>query len=173
MTRSKVSVAVFARAYNLVRSMGILQLSWFRKAFISSYFLYKRLYEDPYWFLIRHRPELFLKGDILDIGANIGYTHACLRVRPVLLQKSTLRAGPGELQHAGGGDSAKALAGNYRAPPHCGWKRGRLGAALAQQGAFRGPRVVTPKFKESGVPGEEVASVTRDHGRRIRCVCAG
>src|SRR5258707_12618258 len=29
------------------------------------------------WFLIRHRPELFLKGDILDIGANIGYT-ACL-----------------------------------------------------------------------------------------------
>src|SRR5260370_39765228 len=57
--------------------MGILELSWLRKAFSSSYFLYKRLYEDPYWFLIRHRPELFLNGDILDIGANIGYT-ACL-----------------------------------------------------------------------------------------------
>src|SRR5260370_7614347 len=89
MTRSKVSVAVFARAYNLVRSMGILQLSWFRKAFISSYFLYKRLYEDPYWFLIRQRPELFLNGDILDIGANIGYTASFFPIPPLPSQNAS------------------------------------------------------------------------------------
>ena len=40
----------------------------------SSYFLYKRYLEDPFAALARKRPELFRGGDILDIGANIGYT---------------------------------------------------------------------------------------------------
>ncbi len=49
---------------------------------MSSYFLYKRLWEDPFWGLIHRRPELFGNGDVLDIGANIGYT-ACLFAQAV------------------------------------------------------------------------------------------
>jgi FkbM family methyltransferase len=42
--------------------------------FVPAYFLYKRWHEDPFWNLARRNPELFNDGDILDIGANIGYT---------------------------------------------------------------------------------------------------
>lgn len=65
------------RAYNLARRVGLLQQSWFRRIFLFSYFLYKRWYEDPFWTLARRHPELFAGGDILDVGANIGYT-ACV-----------------------------------------------------------------------------------------------
>jgi FkbM family methyltransferase len=46
----------------------------FSRVFLFSYFLYKRWYEDPFWALAKRHPELFGEGDILDIGANIGYT---------------------------------------------------------------------------------------------------
>ena len=39
-------------------------------------FLYKKLFEDPFWNLVRRQPKLFQNGDVLDIGANIGYTSA-------------------------------------------------------------------------------------------------
>lgn len=62
------------RAYNVARRAGLLEFSWFRRVFLFSYFLYKRWYEDPFFSLIKRHPELFQGGDILDIGANIGYT---------------------------------------------------------------------------------------------------
>src|SRR5271170_1819035 len=71
------SANIFTRAYNLARSTGILDLPLFRRVFLGSYFLYKRWYEDPFWALAKRSPELFAVGDILDIGANIGYT-ACV-----------------------------------------------------------------------------------------------
>lgn len=77
---SKNSIAVLTSVYSLARSVKLLQVGWFRRAFVSSYFLYKRLYEDPLWGLIQRRPELFANGDVLDIGANIGYT-SCLFAR--------------------------------------------------------------------------------------------
>ncbi len=77
---SRSSIEVFTGAYNLARRAKLLQIGWFRRAFVASYFLYKRLYEDPFWELVRSRPELFESGDVLDIGANIGYT-ACLFAR--------------------------------------------------------------------------------------------
>jgi len=46
----------------------------FKRFFLFAYFRYKRWYEDPFWALGRRSPELFAGGDILDIGANIGYT---------------------------------------------------------------------------------------------------
>jgi FkbM family methyltransferase len=74
---NKSSANIFTRGYNLARSSGLLELGLFKRAFLFSYFLYKRWYEDPFWALTRRSPELFTGGDILDIGANIGYT-ACV-----------------------------------------------------------------------------------------------
>ena len=75
--RNKSSANIFTRAYNLARSSGLLELALFKRTFLFSYFLYKRWYEDPFWALTRRSPELFTGADILDIGANIGYT-ACV-----------------------------------------------------------------------------------------------
>ena len=51
-------------------------MPWLRRGFLYSYSLYKRWYEDPFWHLARRSPELFADGDVLDIGANVGYTAA-------------------------------------------------------------------------------------------------
>lgn len=75
--RNKASTGVFMLAYNSARRAGLLDRGWFRRVFLSCYFLYKEWYEDPFWSLVKNRPELFAGGDILDVGANIGYT-ACV-----------------------------------------------------------------------------------------------
>jgi FkbM family methyltransferase len=74
---SKNSFRLFTGAYSLARSTGILNNSWAKRAFVSSYFLYKKFWEDPFAGLIHREPALFQKGNILDIGANVGYT-SCL-----------------------------------------------------------------------------------------------
>jgi FkbM family methyltransferase len=74
---NKSSSNIFTRVYNLVRSAGLFEMPLFKRFFLFSYFLYKRWYEDPFWALAERSPELFTNGDILDIGANIGYT-ACV-----------------------------------------------------------------------------------------------
>lgn len=71
---NKSSGNFFTSAYNLARATKIFELPGARRAFLFSYFLYKRWYEDPFWALVKRSPELFSSGDILDIGANIGYT---------------------------------------------------------------------------------------------------
>ncbi len=72
--KSKRSLAILTTVSRWARSTGMLQNHWTRGAFVSSYFLYKRFFEDPFWGLISRRPDLFAGGDVLDIGANIGYT---------------------------------------------------------------------------------------------------
>lgn len=42
--------------------------------FLAAFFAYKRFAEDPFAALAAQRPELFRGGDILDAGANAGYT---------------------------------------------------------------------------------------------------
>src|SRR5580700_9526399 len=74
---NKSSSSIFTRIYNLARSAGFFEMPLFNRIFLFSYFLYKRWYEDPFWALAKRSPELFTSGDILDIGANIGYT-ACV-----------------------------------------------------------------------------------------------
>lgn len=74
--RSKASSSLFLRAYNVARAARVLDVPWFRRGFLFSYSLYKRWYEDPFWNLARRSPELFADGDVLDIGANVGYTAA-------------------------------------------------------------------------------------------------
>jgi len=75
--RSKKSISIFTGAYNLARKADLLEVVWLQKTFVTSYFLYKRFYEDPFGGLVRRMPQIFQGGDILDIGANIGYT-ACV-----------------------------------------------------------------------------------------------
>jgi FkbM family methyltransferase len=72
--QNKKFVSLFTGAYGLVRPEKLLQIGVFRRAFVSAYFVYKKMFEDPFRNLVRRQPELFQKGDILDIGANIGYT---------------------------------------------------------------------------------------------------
>jgi FkbM family methyltransferase len=71
---NKSSSNIFTRVYNLARSAGLFEMALFKRFFLFSYFLYKRWYEDPFWALAKRSPELFTGGDVLDIGANIGYT---------------------------------------------------------------------------------------------------
>lgn len=62
--------------YSFTRRSGLLETGLGRTLFTSSYFLYKRYLEDPFAAVARRHPDLFRGGDILDIGANIGYTAA-------------------------------------------------------------------------------------------------
>jgi len=57
----------------LARSSGFLNTGVGRELFLGSYFAYKRRLEDPYAALIKSMPELFRGGNILDVGANVGY----------------------------------------------------------------------------------------------------
>jgi FkbM family methyltransferase len=63
-------VAAYARA----RELGLLQHPLGERLFVEAYFAYKRLIEDPYHALLARHPELVRGGDVLDVGANLGYT---------------------------------------------------------------------------------------------------
>jgi FkbM family methyltransferase len=60
--------------YSRARRTGILDFAIPRALFVESYFAYKRYLEDPFAKLLKRQPALLGRGDILDIGANIGYT---------------------------------------------------------------------------------------------------
>jgi FkbM family methyltransferase len=66
------------KAYSLVRSFGFLRTSLGRRLFKSAYFLYKRYVEDDLKDLVEAFPGLVGEGNVLDIGANIGYTASVL-----------------------------------------------------------------------------------------------
>ena len=68
------SIKGLAKLYWLARKARLLDTAVGQRAFSASYFLYKRYLEDPYWGLVLRHPEIFHGGNILDIGANIGYT---------------------------------------------------------------------------------------------------
>lgn len=63
-------------AYKTANKVGLLESPLAEGLFRRSYFAYKALIEDPFARLIKHQPALFRGGDILDVGANIGYTAA-------------------------------------------------------------------------------------------------
>ncbi len=60
--------------YSIMVAVGFLRTTAGRRAFEFVYFLYKRYWEDEFAALIAAHPELFRGGDVLDAGANIGYT---------------------------------------------------------------------------------------------------
>jgi FkbM family methyltransferase len=68
----------FLMAYSLVRRSGVLRTPLGRRLFKSAYFFYKRYIEDDLADLLQAFPDLVGDGNILDIGANIGYTATVL-----------------------------------------------------------------------------------------------
>jgi FkbM family methyltransferase len=70
----ETSIKALTNFYWLARKSRLLDTVLGQRAFSASYFLYKRYLEDPYHDLVERHPELFRGGNILDIGANIGYT---------------------------------------------------------------------------------------------------
>lgn len=66
--------AIALGAYGTLARTGILETSFCKKAFVSAYFAYKKLFEDPYLDLMRRYPDIAKGGHIIDVGANIGYT---------------------------------------------------------------------------------------------------
>jgi FkbM family methyltransferase len=65
-------------SYSLARRSGLLETSAGLRLFRSAYFLYKRYIEDDLQELVRSRPGLVRGGNVLDVGANIGYTATVL-----------------------------------------------------------------------------------------------
>lgn len=65
---------LLTRAFGLARRSGWLQTRSGQAAFQRMYFLYKRHWEDPFAALLARHPELVRGGDVIDAGANIGYT---------------------------------------------------------------------------------------------------
>jgi FkbM family methyltransferase len=78
MSNSTERGSALLKAYSLVRRSGFLRTALGRRLFKSAYFLYKRYIEDDLRGLLISFPELAGRGNILDIGANIGYTAAVL-----------------------------------------------------------------------------------------------
>ena len=64
---------LFLAAYSLVRKSGFLNTRPGKRLFSSSYYAYKRWWEDPFHALAQRVPTLFRGGHILDVGANLGY----------------------------------------------------------------------------------------------------
>jgi FkbM family methyltransferase len=61
-------------SYSLVKRSGFLETSAGSHLFTSAYFLYKRYLEDHLRDLVRAYPGFLRGGNILDVGANLGYT---------------------------------------------------------------------------------------------------
>ena len=60
--------------YKTINKTGFLKLPFAQLLHIICYFNYKRYIHDPYARLVKYHGHLFKGGNILDIGANIGYT---------------------------------------------------------------------------------------------------
>ncbi len=75
MTAPRVAIQRAALAvYEAANRRGWLDSRLAEAVFQRSYFAYKRLVEDPFARLVATRPALFRGGDVIDVGANIGYT---------------------------------------------------------------------------------------------------
>ncbi len=66
--QNKKLFSIITGAYGLARPDKLLQIGAFRGAFVSAYFLYEKMFEDPFWNLVQRQPGLLQQGNILDIG---------------------------------------------------------------------------------------------------------
>ena len=67
-------IRFFLAAYAFATRTGFLRTRLGEATLDHAYFAYKRYVEDPFGALAHRHPELFHGGDVLDVGANIGYT---------------------------------------------------------------------------------------------------
>jgi FkbM family methyltransferase len=74
MAISRLPAHLIRLPYVLARKTGWIDLAPVRRAFVRSYHLYKRMLEDPFYRLGLRHPGVFRGGNVIDAGANIGYT---------------------------------------------------------------------------------------------------
>jgi len=104
--QNKKLVFLFTGAYSLVRPDKLMQIAMFRRAFCYAYFIYKSYLKIPSGISCGGNQGLFQNGDILDIGANIGYTARVFAgARKPDSKVLRLRARSPDVQTAGGGHS--------------------------------------------------------------------
>ena len=65
---------ILIKSASFLEKSGVLENFFFRSAFFFFYELYKRFWEDPFVLFFKNNPELVVRGHIIDVGANIGYT---------------------------------------------------------------------------------------------------
>ena len=66
----KTLISLYAQA----SAAGLWESAIMRRVFAALYFTYKKHLEDSYALLVQKHPEIFIEGNIIDVGANIGYT---------------------------------------------------------------------------------------------------
>jgi FkbM family methyltransferase len=158
--RNKSSTNIFTRVYNLARSARLFDLPLFRRLFLFSYFLYKRWYEDPFSALTKRSPELFTSGDVLDIGANIGYT-ACVFAAAIRPTAEVFAFEPDQVSFATLGDiiHRKNLGGIVEIfNMAVGGADGSLEFWHNEEHSAD-HRVVTDQFKTTRAPGDKITTV--------------
>jgi len=74
MSISEQQESIVTGMYSLARRSGFLDTALGQWFFQRAYFGYKRHVEDPYSALLERFPDLLHGGNVLDVGANIGYT---------------------------------------------------------------------------------------------------
>jgi len=70
----KAAVTPLLSVYAWLNRHRAFEVPLLRSLFVHSYFFYKSHFEDPFYWLVSARPDLFRRGHLLDVGANIGYT---------------------------------------------------------------------------------------------------
>ncbi len=65
---------IFQFVYSTAYRLGFLHYPWVRALYHWAYFRYKQFYENGFVKLIRTHRAWFADGDIIDVGANIGFT---------------------------------------------------------------------------------------------------
>jgi len=74
MSISRKQESALTGIYSLARKSGLLATTPGQWMFSKAYFFYKRHLEDPFYSFLDRRPDLLKGGNVLDVGANIGYT---------------------------------------------------------------------------------------------------
>jgi FkbM family methyltransferase len=156
----KAFTNILLALYGLANRTGLLQMPLSRRLFLRAYFLYKKHVEDPFAALIKSRPELFVGGHLLDIGANVGYT-ATLFSKAANRDFKVFAFEPDAANFA----LLKQVIANERQPTQIVPILAAVGSTDGtvelwhNQGHHGDHRIFTNTFKESGAEARQVSSV--------------
>lgn len=65
---------ILLAAYRVLSIDTLTRFERGERVFLAAFFAYKKWIEDPHAAFAARRPDVFRGGDILDVGANVGYT---------------------------------------------------------------------------------------------------
>ena len=132
---------------------NLLNTVWGQHAFATSYFLYTRYIEDPIHDLVQRHAELFRGGNILDIGANIGYT-AMVFSRAIDPEYKVYAFEPEQFNYTLLQRSARARRARDRIVPILSAVGDRDGAIELWENEHHhgGHRILTEQFRHTAAP---------------------